>query len=70
MWNFWAYFHDDFNKYIVHSFINETHFLAICDDEMEEMSIEGFISETVTLFASNVSLNLRMKTDNGFGFCV
>jgi len=61
MWNLRAYFHDDFDKYIVQSFINETRILAICDDEMEETSIEGFISETATLFASNVSPNFFVQ---------
>lgn len=61
MWNLRASFNDDFDKYIVQSFINDTRILAICDDEMEETSIEGFISETATLFASNVSPNFFVQ---------
>jgi hypothetical protein len=61
MWNLRAYFHDDFNKYIVQSFINVTRILAICDNGMEETSIESFISETAMLFASNVSPNFFVQ---------
>ena len=61
IWNLRASFHDEFDKYLVQSFINETRILAITDDEMEETSIDGFISETATLYAANIMPNFFVQ---------
>eukprot|EP01112_Ceratiomyxa_fruticulosa_P020970 TRINITY_DN7283_c0_g1_i2.p1 TRINITY_DN7283_c0_g1~~TRINITY_DN7283_c0_g1_i2.p1 ORF type:complete len:1042 (-),score=227.88 TRINITY_DN7283_c0_g1_i2:442-3567(-) len=44
----------NFDKYLVMTFINATRVLAIQGEELEETSIDGFTSESQTLYCGNV----------------
>jgi DNA damage-binding protein 1 len=49
---------DQYDRYLVQSFLEETRVLEMTEDEMEETMIAGFRADQPTLFASNVNVPL------------
>lgn len=58
MWSLRSSTDDPFDTFLVVSFISETRILAMnLEDELEETEIEGFCSQTQTLFCHDAVYN-------------
>lgn len=58
MWSLRSSTDDPFDTFLVVSFISETRILAMnLEDELEETEIEGFCSQTQTLFCHDAIYN-------------
>ncbi|KAK9227132.1 hypothetical protein WN943_012181 [Citrus x changshan-huyou] len=66
MWSLRSSTDDPFDTFLVVSFISETRILAMnLEDELEETEIEGFCSQTQTLFCHDAIYNQLVQVTSG-----